>query len=195
MIRKSICFSTMVFLLSLQSLYSVTTTEVFRSHLKRVFVETGSIQGDGVQKALDAGFEEVYSIELAPHLYEHCCERFKNNPHVHLFLGDSSEGLKVILKKINEPVTFWLDGHYSWGETARGESNTPLLKELEIIANQPIKTHTILIDDVRCFGTTEFDDIDKNTIVKKLLAINSHYTLSYEDGYQKNDVLVAEVAE
>lgn len=182
---SSLCF--------VQDLCSITTTEVFLSHPHRIFVETGSYRGDGIQNALDAGFEEVYSIELAPHLYEHCCKRFEDNPQVHLFLGDSSKTLGSILELINEPVTFWLDGHYSWGDTAKGESNTPILEELKIISEHSIKTHTVLIDDVRQFGEMEFDYITHENIVDALLKINSEYVLYYEDGYQKNDVLVAEV--
>jgi hypothetical protein len=57
----------------------------------------------------------------------------------------------MILSSINEPILFWLDGHYSGGETAKGEANTPILKELEFILRHPIKNHVILIDDARCF--------------------------------------------
>lgn len=180
-------------LFAFQNIYSITTADVFRSHPNRIFVESGSYRGDGIQNALDAGFEEVYSVELAPHLYECCSKRFEGNPHVHLYLGDSSVLLESILSVINEPVTFWLDGHYSWGDTAKGNSNTPILQELAIIAEHPIKTHSILIDDVRQFGAMEFDYISHDTIVEALMKINPNYTLYYQDGYQKNDVLVAEI--
>lgn len=106
-------------LLITHSLFGITTSEVFKCHQKRIFVESGSYRGDGIQNALDAGFEEIYSIELAPHLHEVCAKRFADNPHVHLYLGDSSVVLKTILDEIYEPVTFWLDGHYSWGDTAK----------------------------------------------------------------------------
>lgn len=175
--------------------YSITTSEVFRHHLNETFIETGSYLGDGIQNALDAGFQHVYSIELAPHHYHRCCNRFAGNPKVHLYLGDSSVVLSQILQNINEPVTFWLDGHYSWGDTAKGETNTPLMKELAIIAEHPIKTHTILIDDVRQFGTVEFDFLKQDEILDMLRAINPDYIFYYEDGYQKNDVLVAKIAE
>lgn len=185
--------ATFLLLFVSQPTHAITTSEVFRTHQKRVFIESGSYRGDGIQNALDAGFEEIYSIELAPHLYQHCCKRFAGNKHVHLYFGDSSQVLKTILDEINEPVTFWLDGHYSWGDTAKGNSNTPILNELAIIADHHINTHTILIDDVRQFGEMEFDFIDENTITQMLLTINPDYTLYYQDGYQKNDVLVAEI--
>jgi hypothetical protein len=176
-----------------QPAFAITTSEVFRSHPNRIFIESGSYRGDGIQNALDAGFEEIYSIELSPHLYHHCCKRFAGNKRVHLYFGDSSNVLSNILDEIDEPVTFWLDGHYSWGDTAKGNSNTPILNELAAIAEHHINTHTILIDDVRQFGAMEFDFIDENTILRMLLQINPDYRIYYQDGYQKNDVLVAEI--
>ena len=43
-----------------------------------VFVETGSHIGNGIQEAIDAGFTEVYSIELSGKFFNICKERFKN---------------------------------------------------------------------------------------------------------------------
>lgn len=191
-IRSYILFATFIFF-HFQEVSAITTSDVFRMHRKRIFIESGSYRGDGIQNALDAGFEEIYSIELSPYLYEYCCNRFDGNPNVHLYLGDSSEVLKLILSKISEPATFWLDGHYSWGETAKGLTNTPILSELSHIAEHSIKTHTILIDDVRQFGSMEFDYVNLNEIIKALLNINGNYIFYYEDGYQKNDVLVADI--
>lgn len=180
-----------LFLFISSSCSAYITTEVFQKYPNPIFVETGSFNGDGIDKALEAGFREIHSIELSPTLYHYCCQRFEGNPHVHLYLGDSSKVLKKVLSKINRPITFWLDGHYSWAGTARGDTNTPLLNELAIIARHPIKTHTILINDVRQFGTIEFDFIEKMDAVLALKKINPDYKISYENGYIPNDVLVA----
>ncbi len=194
-IKLTQCLGIAMILFSLISvqIQAVTSTEVFSFHQKRVFVESGSYLGDGIQKALDAGFEEIHSVELAPHLYDHCCKRFSVNPNVHLYLGDSSIVFKTILEHIDEPVTFWLDGHYSACGTAKGNTYTPLLNELAAIAGHHIKTHTILIDDVRMFSTVEFDYISQATVLQLLFKINPKYKFYYRDGYQKNDVLVAEI--
>lgn len=172
---------------------AITTSDVFQKHLNPVFIESGSFYGNGISMALQAGFKEVYSIELAPHLYEKCCQRFHGNPHVHLYLGDSSIVLKNVLDQLHERATFWLDGHYSCGETAMGKTNTPILQELALIAEHPIKNHTILIDDVRQFGKAEFDFIDLNAIEKAIKEINPLYKIHFENGYVSNDVLVAEI--
>ena len=46
-----------------------------------------------------------------------------------------------------------LDGHYSAGETARGEKDTPIHEELAHIFRTGEPGHAIVIDDARCFGT------------------------------------------
>lgn len=173
------------------NLAATTTTEVFAKYRNRIFIETGSQYGDGIQKALNAGYEKVYSIELSPTFYNHCVKRFKGNKNVKIILGDSSKELPKLLTEINEPVTFWLDGHYSWKNTARGDTNTPILNELDTIKNHHIKDHTILIDDVRQFGTVEFDFISLDEIKEKILEINSKYSITFENGHISNDVLVA----
>ena len=170
---------------------ATTSTEVFAKYRNGHFIETGSYFGDGIQKALDAGYKEIYSVELSPIYYEHSTKRFVNQKNVHIFLGNSEHLLFQIIQKIKVPVTFWLDGHYSGGDTAQGKGNTPLLGELEAIKKHPIKTHTILIDDVRELGTTSMDNISLEAVIKKLKEINPNYTIKFEDGYVPGDVLVA----
>lgn len=178
-----------------QLLESTTTQEVFQKYPNKYFIESGSYLGDGIQMALLTGFKTVYSIELGINLYQGCCGRFANNKNVKLYLGDSTNVLPEILKEIDEPATFWLDGHYSWGNTARGNTNSPILIELEIIKQHPIKTHTILIDDLRQCGTVEFDFVELDEIIQKVLEINPNYTISFENGHVPNDVLVAHIIE
>lgn len=167
-----------------------TTTAVFAKYPNTYFIETGSYHGDGIKMALDAGFSHIYSIEIAPRYIDYCKSRFSNHPNVTLLLGDSTYVLPELLKQIDAPATFWLDGHYSWG-TARGDLNSPILQELEAIREHPIKTHTILIDDIRLLGTIDFDFLELDDILDKLLEINPDYKIHFENGVVPNDVLVA----
>ena len=57
------------------------------------------------------------------------------------------------MERLQQPALFWLDGHYSAGDTARGEKDTPLYEELEQILRAPDLGHVIVIDDARCFGS------------------------------------------
>lgn len=174
-------------------LYGSTTSEVFRKYPNKYFIETGSYEGDGIQNALKAGFREIYSIELSPHYYERVSDRFKALKNVHIIYGDSSCILRQLLEQIDAPATFWLDGHYSSGDTAKGNGNTPLLQELAAIREHPIKTHTILIDDIRCFGTADFDFIRLEEVIQLIKTINPNYLITYENGHVIRDVLVAKL--
>lgn len=181
------------FFANFQTAEAFSNREVFAKHPNAYFVETGSYYGEGIQRAIDAGFSCIYSIELAEPLYQYCKKRFASNPNVHLVLGDSAYVLSMVLEKIDAPATFWLDGHYSWGETARGETNSPILKELEAIANHPIKNHTILIDDIRCCGTDDFDFVERDQIIQAIMKINPAYQIHFENGHMPGDILVATV--
>lgn len=165
---------------------------LFQKYLNPVFIETGSLVGDGIQNALDTGFKMIYSIELSKALYDICVNRFKDNDNVHLIFGDSSKELSRLLSMIKEPVTFWLDGHYSGGPTAIGDLDSPLMEELEAISNHPIKNHTLIIDDLRCW-TISSHGFDTMSIMKKILTINPAYFFIYANGHIENDILIAKI--
>lgn len=169
---------------------------IFRNYPNSSFIETGSYLGDGIQLALESGFPCIYSVELSEPLYEHCRQRFRDFPQVHLFQGDSALVLNAILTNLHTPATFWLDGHYSGGDTVRGTRNSPILQELALIASHPIKTHTIIIDDVNDFGTSWFDFVTADEIVRALLKINENYSLNIEyrpNGDRPWPILVASI--
>ncbi len=169
-----------------------SNTENFKKYPNNIFIETGSFLGDGIQQALDAGFENVISIELSDKYFSISSNRFIHNTNVKIVKGDSFKILPELLISINEPVTFWLDGHHSCGDTALGEHWAPLIQELDVIKNHHIKNHTIIIDDMRCWEEPNpVHGFYKDDIFLKLKEINTDYKLTYEDGLEKNDILVA----
>lgn len=114
-------------------------------------VETGTCHGDMVA-AMQNEFKRVISIELCEPFYREVCERFKGVSNVELIHGDSAKELPKVVAGLKEPALFWLDGHYSGGDTARGDSDTPVNEELRTILQPGLPNHVILIDDARCFG-------------------------------------------
>ncbi len=123
-----------------------------RKYNLKILVETGTYFGDMVE-AMKKDFEHIYSIELSKELYKKANKRFKGDKNVELVQGDSGIELKKLVKKIDEPALFWLDGHYSAGVTAKGEKDTPIYEELTHIFDAENKEHVIIIDDARCFGS------------------------------------------
>ena len=123
-----------------------------RKYDLKILVETGTYFGHMVE-AMKKDFEHIYSIELSKELYKKANKRFKGDKNVELVQGDSGIELKKLVKKIDEPALFWLDGHYSAGVTAKGEKDTPIYEELTHIFDAENKEHVIIIDDARCFGS------------------------------------------
>jgi hypothetical protein len=138
-----------------------------------VLVETGTFFGDTVE-FFKTIFERVYSIELAEDLAKRAMLRFELDNNVRIIHGDSADVLKSLIQDINEPVLFWLDGHYSseffvgkdFIKTARGKKDTPVEEELKVIFESEMN-HVILIDDARLFtGLSDYPSISQ---IRKLV--------------------------
>lgn len=159
---------------------------------ERVFVEGGTYLGGGVQDALDAGFEKIISYEVSRGLFEKSKSRFLEDPRVNI-LFKPTQTMFDELQNVDERMFFWLDAHYSYLDTGFHETRCPILHELDAIGKHHIKTHTILVDDVRLFGTREFAGVTLNEVKKAILEINPAYQFTFADGYVQNDILVAMV--
>ena len=118
----------------------------------RILVETGTFFGDMVE-AMKEQVDQIYSVELSRKLHEKARDRFKHLQHIELICDDSGSVLRDIVRRLERPALFWLDGHYSEGVTAKGEKETPIFEELDCILSAPDLGHVIIIDDARCFGT------------------------------------------
>lgn len=134
----------------------IVKQRVLREYSKRyglrIMVETGTCYGDMVE-AMKSNFDRIYSIELSKDLFEHGMKRFKGAKNIQLIHGDSGTELGRIVNEMSQSALFWLDGHYSGGETAKGPKDTPIYEELHHILNAQDRGHVIIIDDARCFGT------------------------------------------
>jgi len=166
---------------------------VLSKYMNKIFVETGSWRGEAIERALKLGFEKVISIELAPNWYEYCLGKFKDNLKVKLVFGDSAKILYDEIKDIKETITFWIDAHKSDSHTAQSNLGAPIPYELRQIAQHPIKTHTILIDDLRCWNKERGFYFGGDDIKEWLKEINPDYKFTFEDGAFASDILVAYV--
>ena len=170
----------------------------FTPHLNPIFIESGSYVGWGIEAALAAGFKKIISIEVNDYFYQICKGKFAANENVDLLFGDSILVLPEVLQGVNERCTFWLDGHYmSDPHTEGGIMPVPLMVELKIIKQHPIKTHTILIDDIRLLRNHEAEWADLPYGVKDveefILSINPDYKITYTFGEVENDILIAQI--
>jgi len=149
-----------------------------RRHGIGVLVETGTFEGEMVRKCLGA-FRVIHTIELSPRYAHEARERFAGVAHVHVHEGDSAVRLPEVIASLREPAVFWLDGHFSGGETARGAADTPLAAELEAIARHPVRGHVVLVDDARHLGQGDYPSLEE--VTRMLQAIDPDASISVAD--------------
>ena len=106
------------------------------------FVETGAHLGS-TTRFLSRRGKPVYAVEINKDSYEHAKKRLRNEPRVHLALGESSEFLYTLTRDTlteADLTFFYLDAH--WCE------HLPLPEELNIIATHHARA-VVMIDDFK----------------------------------------------
>ena len=121
------------------------------------WIETGTYTGE-TTLFLSKFARTVISIEPARSFAEAAKEKFKNSKNVLILEGTSEANLDNAIASLQKDeildVSFWLDGHYSGGDTFLAEKECPIVEELAIIEKylNKFKKVSILIDDVRVFS-------------------------------------------
>lgn len=95
--------------------------------------------------------KNILSIELDEILAAEAQFRFRRDTKIKILHGDSGKVLPSVIIGLAKPALFWLDGHYSDGVTALGETTTPIFAELLAINASKQDADVILIDDIRLF--------------------------------------------
>lgn len=152
--------------------------EYARRHEIGVLIETGTFEGEMARKCREA-FREIHTIELDAGLAERAARRLGRWPWIHVHTGDSATVLPPLLERIEEPVLFWLDGHYSGEGTAHGAKETPLGEEIEAIAARRRPGDVVLVDDARLLGTGAYPTVE--AIRARLADAHPGYRLALSD--------------
>lgn len=142
-----------------------------------VLYESGTFKGDMIYGMKDK-YQKIITVELSNFYFQLAKKRFEEYKHIRVIKGDSENEIKKFLRSLKKPAVFWLDGHYSFGNTAKSKVNTPIINELKSILDHKIKSHVILIDDARCFNGK--DDYPKITSLTAMLK-KTNYKLSVKD--------------
>ena len=157
-----------------------TLLYLLKKHAVKHFVETGTYRG-GTVDALKNHVESVNTIELDEKLFLFSHQRFANQKHIKCWHGSSGNLLATALKQCAGPALIWLDGHFSGGDTARGDEVSPILKEiLHVAACHEVSKHVILIDDVRLFDGKDYPLL-RDTLELISRHLPNHRTEVYRD--------------
>lgn len=176
--------------------------EILQSIKRDILIQTGIATAAGINMALNAGFKQIISIEANRDYFDNAENKFKGNANVVNYYGDSGLVLPDILRDIKEPVTIWLDAHIGALRPSKDDAErlgelppNPILTELKAIANHPIKTHTIMIDDVAYFREPrqEWGYINLKQVLTAIHNVNRDYSLRYLPPTDQAKVLIAEV--
>ena len=163
------------------------------------FVETGTALGQGVNRAIEAGFSRIFTIERFGDAYRDADRSFavKTCPHgalIGMFFGDSAYELMNVLLATSGPVVIYLDAHATPGTPKFDDHPSPILKEIGQIGRwchgQPDDC-IVLIDDVRIYDHPNKWGVRLEMIYAALEIVGfSHFR--NVDGEVPGDVLVAE---
>ena len=115
-----------------------------------VFIETGTCNGDTIF-SVEPHFDMLYTIELSQKYFNNTSSRYNGNK-INFIFGDSSHVFETLLPNINQDAVFFLDGHWSSGDTAKGNKDCPLIEEIQHINILYKNKAIIIIDDFRLFG-------------------------------------------
>jgi hypothetical protein len=114
------------------------------------FIETGTWHGDTIFE-VEPYFDQVYTIEFSEYYYNNTKSKYNGNK-INFLLGDSGVVFKSLLPNITNKCIFFLDGHWSGGNTGKSDKDCPLDEEITHINNLFNHEAIIIIDDFRLFG-------------------------------------------
>ena len=148
------------------------------------FVETGTYYGNTALWASNH-FKYVETVEFCKEIFDKAKENLKQQGNIMCYYGDSRVILDQILSQSTDKILFWLDAHWSSGNTFGENDQCPLLKELEMIFSDK-REHIIMVDDARTFLSPPMPPNDPKQFptIKELMDAIPHerfHTLILED--------------
>ena len=162
------------------------------------FIETGTCDG-GTTFSLEPYFNQIHTIEFSEKYYNIAKNKYSGSK-INFILGDSAIVFESLLPTITDKCIFFLDGHFSGGDTGHSTKDCPLEEEIQHINNLYQHDAIIIIDDFRLFGLDQssgklgedWSKISKETLLNILQSrISKVYHLDSECA--KDDRLIIHI--
>ena len=148
--------------------------ELIQKNNASVFIETGTLHGEGIIHAMKYGFKRIISIEIIPELADKAKQKYKNHNNIEIIEGDSSEVIESIANSLDGNTIFWLDAHFPGCDSEHKtyddikkldyDTNLPLKKEIDVLSKRISKYKDTLVcddlwvyEDVTSGGLIDFD--------------------------------------
>jgi len=159
--------------------------DVLKTHnisCPKTIIETGTYLGDGIKDYLKSKyFNKIVSIEILNKYVLLNKKQFESESSVEVLEGESSIVLENLINNSllpEEPVLFYLDAHFSGGDTGGIEidNGCPVLRELRSISKRNVKGDVIFIDDMRLMGKQMFSGCPGSSMYPRTFFDFSHAT-------------------
>lgn len=136
---------------------------LLKSRNHRVVIESGTYKGATTAR-LARRAEHVFTVELDDTLAAGAVKKFAGT-NVTVVHGDSLEEIPKLIAAASSPPLVFLDGHYSGPGTAEGVEMEPSQSILGKLRGVTPTGSTIVIDDLRLFGSglAGFPQLDEIT--------------------------------
>ena len=137
-----------------------------------IFIEGGTYKGRTAKK-MAKHFKHIMTIEASSKLYNNALKILRKQTNVMVKEGNTRNVLPTILDGNLDNILFWLDSHWSGGETYGMNDECPLIEEIKIIVNSKLKNIAIIIDDAKLFLSPppKPHDFDKWPSLKDIMSI------------------------
>ena len=123
-------------------------------YLKNKLALTSAIEGGtytgGTARFLAGHFDHVFTIEKSDVMFAKAEQNLSGISNVQLLKGDTRQHLRELADQCDNCL-FWLDSHWSGGDTYGRGDECPLIEELNILFSSRMQNFVVLIDDARLF--------------------------------------------
>lgn len=161
------------------------------------FVETGTYIGETIL-GMEPYFNKLFTVELSEKHYNLAKNKYNGNK-INFIFGDSAKVFETLTPSLEDNCIFFLDGHWSSGDTAKGMKDCPLVEEITYIKNFYKYKAIIIIDDFRLFGkgpgngfNEDWSNIKKDMLIE-ILGERASEVYHLDSECEKDDRLIIHI--